>query len=276
MQFRPVDRVRLIAEAPVHERDRMTHDFLKDFWPLFVRIAHGFCRQTGKLASSHLDDFTSIVAERASLMIQQAVEDPSTLSKINIWEAMLKAQCRNAVRDWLRVNDQPATGMSAKLRLTSQLHALKWKMAADLGREPSDQEVVDENNRLMHQNYKNPRKNSVIADIDDMSTEKHTADVEDHQDLQEIEYECILSPIEGKGFLRDVSQAAWSKSPQLGTATAIWLEHAYEGEERSQTTKTIAKALGISAKEVPALVSEIRQLAENVLHQSLGIAREDI
>lgn len=274
--IKPIDAVRAISQAPGNQQDDLINDFLRDHWPLFVRTARQYCRTTGRPAASHLDDFTSLVAEEALLMIREAIEDESTLDATRIWEALLKSRCRNRIRNWIRASDQPASGMSGKLRLSSQLHALKWTMTGDLGREPSDEEVVTENNRVMTATRKNPQKEAVLASVDDMKTEKYTADIDLHGDIEVADYDCVISPLEGRAFLRSVTRAAWNHSEKMGAASAIWLEHVYENEESKDTTKAIASKLGIRQSEVPDVIAQIRALAEQVLMDSLGISGADV
>lgn len=260
---------------PGPQRDRAAEQFIADRIPMFRRHARSLCKTNSVPVSDYLEDIASIVAEVAWEMVLQALEDPSVLDQYLKWEAIHFRQARARVRSYVDRNKAPASGMTTALRRYREVQRTRSLLRGELGREPSDTEVITETNkRLSH--LKNAAYQGMVVTSADMQMPGQAGDPEialqSHKVLDYAE-DYILHPTEGATVVRRTIAAAAEYHPTTGRVAELWMGDVYaEGGpgEGTDTVTHICKVLSLSRPAVQEHICQVRRLAIEVLGE-LGV-----
>lgn len=272
------DAVRAIAAATGRQRENMIEDFFAARQGLFNQIGFSLCRNFGVAASQHGEDFASIVAREAWVMLSEQLADEDELDQVNIWEAMLKMRSKQMVRNFLDREMSPAAEMSSTWRRVRLLNQTRDEMRYELGREPGDEEIVEAHNAKMRANRANPVKQGVIATVDDLHVWRVSADVEDHDRAGTIEADFVLHPVEGPKFIQLLVERTSEYNDRLGEAAELWLSGLYrtDGPPLIRTPEEIADALGVSRSTARSYIRKIKEYAVVVASEAFGITADDV
>lgn len=272
------DAIRAIAAATGRQRQNMIEDFFKARQGLFNQIGFSLCRNFGVAVSLHGEDFASIVAREAWVMLTEQLEDPAQLEQVNIWEAMLKLRSKQIVKNFLDKEMSPAAEMSSTWRRVRLLNQTRDEMRIALHREPSDEEIVTTHNTRMRANRANPVKQGVIATVDDLHVWRASADVDDHDRAGTIDAEFVLHPVEGPKFIKLLVERTSEYNERLGEAAELWLSGLYrtDGPPVIRTPEEIAEAMGVSRSTARSYTRKIREYAVVVASEAFGITADDI
>jgi len=273
------DAVRAIAAATGRRRANITEDFFLDRQGLFNQIGFSLCRNFGVAPSQHGEDFASIVAREAWIMLSEQLADESQLDQVNIWEAMLKLRSKQIVKNFLDKEMSPATEMSSTWRRVRLLNQTRDEMRIALGREPSDDEIVDTHNTKMRTNRANPVKQAVIATTDDLHVWRASADVDDHDRAETmLDADFVLHPVEGPKFIKLLVERTAEYNERLGEAAGLWLSGLYrtDGPPQIRTPEEIAEAMGVSRSTARSYIRKIKEYAVAVASEAFGITADDV
>lgn len=272
------DVIRSIAGASGRDRDNLIHDFMRARMGLFKQIAWGLCRRFGHAPDQHVDDFASIVSMTALKMLTEELENDELLERIENWEGMLRVQARAAVRDYIDKDGAPMAEMTSALRRKRVLDATRDEIRRELGREPSDQEIVDTHNARMWEKRSNPVKQGVIATVEDLRVSRVQDDVTDHDYSEPIDADFVLHPVEGPRFIQLIVDRTSDYNERLGKAAELWLSGLYsdQHEPRIATVDEIAEALGVSRSTARAYVRKIKEYAVLVAQEEFAITEDDL
>ena len=272
------DAIRSIANTTGRSRENLIHDFMKARMGLFKQVAWGLCRRFGHPPERHLDDFTSIVAETALLMLTEELEDDEKLERIENWEGMLRVQARAAVRSFIDKEGAPMAEMTSALRRKRVLDATRDEIRRELGREPSPQEIVDTHNLRMYASRSNPVKQGVIAKVEDLQVSRLHDNVDDHDFSEPIDTDFVLHPVEGPRFVRLIVERTSAYNERLGAAAELWLSGLYREDQppRIATVDEIAEALDVSPSTARGYVRKIKEHAVLIAQEEFAITESDI
>lgn len=272
------DAIRRIAAATGRLRQRMIEDFFASRRGLFNQIGFSLCRNFGVAVSQHGEDFASIVAREAWVMLSEQLEDPSQLEQVNVWEAMLKLRSKQIVKNFLDKDMSPAAEMSSTWRRVRLLNQTRDEMRIALHREPTDEEIVTTHNTRMRANRANPVKQGVIATVDDLHVWRASADVEDHDRAGTIDAEFVLHPVEGPKFIKLLVERTTEYNERLGEAAELWLSGLYrtDGPPVIRTPEEIAEALDVSRSTARSYIRKIKEYAVVVASEAFGITADDV
>lgn len=272
------DAIRAIAAASGRKREYMIEDFFAARQGLFNQIGASLCRNFGVAAAQHGEDFASIVAREAFLMLSEQLADDEQLEQVNVWEAMLKLRSKQIVRNFLDRDMSPAAEMSSTWRRVRLLNQTRDEMRLELGREPSDEEIVITHNTRMRANRSNPVKQGVIATVDDLHVWRASADVDDHDRAEMIDPEFVLHPVEGPKFIKLLVERTAEYNERLGEAADLWLSGVYrtDGPPLIRTPDEIAEKMGVSRSTARSYIRKIREYAIEVAAEAFGITADDV
>ncbi|HEX9089636.1 MAG TPA: HTH domain-containing protein [Arthrobacter sp.] len=273
------DAVRAIAAATGRQRENMIEDFFLDRQGLFNQIGFSLCRNFGVAPAQHGEDFASIVAREAWVMLSEQLADESQLDQVNIWEAMLKMRSKQMVRNFLDREMSPAAEMSSTWRRVRLLNQTRDEMRFELGREPTDDEIVETHNTKMRSNRSNPVKQGVIATADDLHVWRASADVDDHDRAETmLDADFVLHPVEGPKFIKLLVERTAEYNERLGEAAGLWLSGLYrtDGPPLIRTPEEIAEAMGVSRSTARSYIRKIKEYAVEVASEAFGITADDV
>lgn len=272
------DAVRAIAAAAGRQRENMIEDFFAARQGLFNQIGFSLCRNFGVAASQHGEDFASIVAREAWVMLSEQLADPEQLEQVNVWEAMLKLRSKQIVKNYLDKDMSPAAEMSSTWRRVRLLNQTRDEMRLALHREPTDEEIVTTHNTRMRANRANPVKQGVIATVDDLHVWRASADVDDHDRAESVDVDFVLHPVEGPKFIQLLVERTSEYNDRLGEAAELWLSGLYrtDGPPLIRTPEEIAEALNVSKSTARSYIRKIKEYAVVVASEAFGITADDI
>lgn len=272
------DAIRRIAAATGSMRQRLIEEFFAARRGLFNQIGFSLCRNFGVAVSQHGEDFSSIVAREAWVMLSEQLEDPELLEQVNVWEAMLKLRSKQVVKNYLDKDMSPAAEMSSTWRRVRMLNQTRDEMRLALHREPTDEEIVTTHNTRMRANRANPVKQGVIATVDDLHVWRASADVDDHDRAEAIDADFVLAPVEGPKFIKLLVERTSEYNERLGEAAELWLSGLYrtDGPPVIRTPEEIAEALNVSRSTARSYVRKIKEYAVVVASEAFGITADDM
>lgn len=272
------DAIRAIAAATGRQRENMIEDFFAARQGLFNQIGFSLCRNFGVAASQHGEDFASIVAREAWVMLSEQLADQDELDQVNVWEAMLKLRSKQIVKNFLDKEMSPAAEMSSTWRRVRLLNQTRDEMRLALHREPTDEEIVTTHNTKMRANRANPVKQGVIATVDDLHVWRASADVDDHDRAETIDADFVLHPVEGPKFIKLLVERTSEYNERLGEAADLWLSGLYrtDGPPLIRTPEEIAEALGVSRSTARSYIRKIKEYAVVVASEAFGITADDV
>lgn len=266
-----IDKVLDLMDVPDDRFDFEVNRFLADHIGAWKRLAHQLCRNYGRDTSNHLDDFTSIVMQTAYQIVSKGRSDRGYIEEIINFEAFVRTCCRNAVAASIKENAHPASRMSSVLQKSSMLENLRYEMYQASGSEPTDREVVEEHNRRMRARRKNPEKSGMIATLDDIKVQHHATDVDLHDRVVETDPDCIIHPMEGPKFRRDIVASAYQVSDELGHAAEIFVVSVSDGSEGRSVFLEMARGLGVTQAAAAELFVQVQEVARKMLMDEWGI-----
>lgn len=270
--------IRSIAETSGHAREGLIHEFMRARMGLFKQIAWGLCRRFGHAPDQHVEDFASIVSETAYIMLTEELADDAKLEQIDNWEGMLRVRARSAVRNFIDKEGAPMAEMTSALRRKRLLDATRDEIRRELGREPSDQEIIDTHNSRMWENRANPVKQGVIASVEDLRVSRAQDDIDDHDFTEPIDTDFVLHPVEGPRFVQLIVERTSAYNERLGKAAELWLSGLYSEDHppRIATVIEISEALDVSASTARAYVRKIKEYAIQVAQEEFSITEDDV
>lgn len=272
------DAIRLIADATGRARENLIHEFMRTRMGLFKQVAWGLCRRFGHAPDQHVEDFASIVSETAYTMLTEELADDEKLEQIDNWEGMLRVRARSAVRNFIDKEGAPMAEMTSALRRKRLLDATRDEIRRELGREPSDQEIIDTHNSRMWENRANPVKQGVIASVEDLRVSRAQDDIDDHDFTEPIDTDFVLHPVEGPRFIQLIVERTSAYNERLGKAAQMWLSGLYSDDHppRIATVDEIAEALDVSRSTARAYVRKIKEYAVLVAQEEFAITEDDV
>jgi hypothetical protein len=214
-QPQTAEEIAAIAAASGHAREVLINDFMTRRMDLFRRFAVGLTRRLGVHPDSR-EDIAQLVAETAYLMLRNV----NAKALPTRWEGLLYVTANSRVRSYLESGAYtPASGMTSRTRRASKLAYTQGKLQSDLGREPTDAEVVHAWNAEAHERYADAvRQGMVASEADLVPTTSRDIDnaVLPVLDLRD---DFVLHPAESSGFVASVIRACEQVSQRALEAT---------------------------------------------------------
>lgn len=236
--------------------------------------ARRLVRHFGLDQETWLDRFEQVVRETAAELLDE-VADGRLDARPEGWRQLLYARGVRVARDRLdRGRDlYAASGMSGHLRRRTVVRRVQDDLAARLGREPGDEEVVAAANaRFSH--LKDASKASMHFTEADLSSPAvvglDTVDLPDRAVAMSPE-EPELLPHEWRRALQHVVVAAYDLSEAHGRLATWWLEALWD--DRPATASEAAAQLDLPASTARRHLAEVRRVARHVLGERYGVRR---
>ena len=181
------DELRTILVARDRERKDLINDFLFARKQVFLRHAGQLCHHFRQSRNTMFEDIAQIVAQTAFEMILEMLRKPELIDEIVSFEAVLKTRAQYATYQWLRSSAvTPMSGMSNVERRRSLLAKTRASMTAENGVAPTDDEVIEETNRRLHETNKDPKRSGFLVSKADLSSSVSVSSIIDETDQPDV------------------------------------------------------------------------------------------
>ncbi|GAA1412255.1 MULTISPECIES: hypothetical protein [Oerskovia] len=247
----------------------------RDHWR---RIAARLCRTNSVPVTQHLEDVEAIVTETVWEMLERSRQDPTYLSTMRSFLAIVVYTARPKVRSFVDHATAPASGMVSAQRRRRELARTRAELAALRGTVPTVQEAVQAaNDRLGAHRSDVVRQGMVVTEADELvlSGTLSFDETLDSPRLVQDDHDCVLHPVEAPTLVRSVVDAAQAENPTRGKVAALWMAEAYgSGPLPGQDTVVwISRTLGLPRRSTAAHIDRVRELAAARLH-AMGIGTD--
>ena len=133
-----------------------------DVWAEALSNRFGYHDSVGR------QDIRSVIVEK--LLITLHAAQSGTTKRVKNWTNFLFGLSGNAVRDYLGSSQvTAASGMAGATRRRASVRVARRELVAELGREPSRQEIIDYTNAYMLANRKDPKKGGALVGAEDFT-----------------------------------------------------------------------------------------------------------
>lgn len=268
-----IDILRAITSLPAgSERERQVESFIRARLRVFRRQARSLCRVNSVPVAKWGEDVEAIVAEAAWDLISRMINDPDALSSVITWEAILFRHARVRVRSFIDHAVSPASGMVTAHRRHRETERSRSVLRSELGREPSDEEIVATTNARVAALPNAAYQGRTVTSAD-LSVPGPAAELDEelagetHVDFAE---DYVIHPAEGRQFVADVIQAALEHDPDTGRVASLWMGDVYASgglPEGTDTITHICRQLGLTRAKVRDHIASIRILGIELLYE---------
>ena len=257
-----------IAAAPELARRRLVNDFLAARQPLFGQLARSICLRFRINPGLHTDDVQQIVAMTALAMVHKHLRGELGARR---FEALLTVRARSEVRAHFDSASQtPLSEMTTVKRRLRKLGEKRRQLVAELGREPTPDEVIRHWNTEASGRFKDPARQGMLATVTDLIDVRHHADPAD-TDRPAGDDTGPLDTLESRAFLGEVLDRTRSADALLGLAAAAWIGDALADPPFVRSPSEIAAMLGVRPRDAHAAIGTVRGIAGRILIDRYGV-----
>lgn len=251
--------------------DELVEYFLAKMTPMHHQIARQLAHQYKRNRNSiDLDEFYQEIQIAAYGLIREFAD--GKIAEITSWRALLSTRVRNALPRHIDKFYNPLSGQTELKRQIRKSAGIRLWLAQELGREPTDQEVVDETNRQMKEARSDESKvgELKISDLAADGPPQSLDDAGDRPDPASVESDSELHALEVTPLVGAVIDRCEAKNETCGAVARVWfgvqLEHGY----RPDGTE-VAEAVGIRPTTARQYITRVKQVAKRVLAEKYGI-----
>lgn len=261
-----IEQIEEILQSDGLRRERLIEEFFEARRGLFARMSWQLSRRYGNLAGSQ-DDVLSAVMNEAVEMFFENLTDPLRFVQVINWEGLLTVRCAKAINRM--VDDRQTHGMTRVSGLLKRRQAMartRQSLQSQLGRIPTDQEIVDATNERLAWSRADQRRQGMICKIEDLHWNK-SVDIESVT----IDYETqfLLHPIEGSRIVSRTLKAAQQQGGLAGEVAHLWLSAYLENQpfpsilEMTKILKT--RHPNITKTTVQSALTQVKLIARVLL-----------
>jgi hypothetical protein len=155
-------------------------------------------------------------------------------------------------------------------RRLRKLGEKRRQLVAELGREPTADEVVTRWNIEARTRFTDPARQGMLATVTDLVDVRHHGDPAD-TDRPVSANPGPLDAVESRAFLGDLLAETRCADPVLGDAAAAWVGEALADPPFVRSPAEIAAMLGVRHRDAAAAIGTVRGIAERILVDRYGI-----
>ena len=187
------------------------------------------------------------------------------------FEALLTVRARSEVRAHFDSASQtPLSEMTTVKRRLRKLGEKRRQLVAELGREPTADEVVRQWNTEARTRFTDPARQGMLATVTDLVDVQHHGDPAD-TDRPAPPDTGPLDALEGRAFLGEVLAETHCADPLLGDTAAAWIGGALADPPFVRSPAEIAALLGVRPRDASAAITAVRGIAGRILTDRYGI-----
>lgn len=266
------DLIRQLPEASGGVRKHLTDQVLTILFPHFRNWAPQLSRVHGDVYRNHTEDLVTVIALKMMDKLAEVTAEKPHDTVAN-WYSYLYGIARYGALAYFQSGAvTAASGMTTIMRRQRQAATVRAKLRSSLGREPSDQEIIESANADMLSRRSNAAKQGVLLTEADLVPVGSAADIEDHLGAAApADDEALLAPTEARDLIRFIIEECRATSTQLGVAADTWLGSMYADPPVLGTAADVARALSIQVSKAAELLLTVSEIAQDLCRTRFGI-----
>ncbi|WP_375000187.1 hypothetical protein [Aeromicrobium sp. CTD01-1L150] len=264
----------IVAAEAGHQRDMLITEFFQLAHRDLFSMAHRFCSSFRVDRNTWADDCYAIILETANGLIEETIENPRMLEKLQSFVSLTQYRARYRITQFFEssAGTNPASGMNSMRRRRSELERDRAQMTQTMGRDPSPQEVVAATNDRMRATRKDAARQGMIATVADFDLHQ-VEDIDDYQEIAEPQTETrYLDRVDVRDALKKTVRLADRVSDELGAVARVWAEPMLlDLELELSSNRAIVERCQLSLAEVRTARQQLSQLLAGVLSDEHGV-----
>lgn len=239
------------------------------------RWARSLCAAHADRTGSHVDDVHNLIRLEIALKIRShlGAVDPAP---IDDFHALFRRIASRAAYSYFHSSAYTGVrGANGAARRASTIHSTRAELAAELGRDPSDAEVIAEVNRRAHLSRRDPAKQGALATSADLAPTAFVP-LELLADLASTigatESDTSLDRLDAERLVARTLDVSRAVSPALGDAARLWIGQALADPPVVRTAAEIAEELGATPQEAERLLHGCRTIATLIGESEFGVS----
>jgi hypothetical protein len=265
----------IAAAGTAVSRSRLEGDFLAAHRRQFERNAASLCRRSSLEVARHVDDVLQLLYEVATEVIRKAADDPSVLEAIasTSFDTYVFYQARPRVHSYAYSGQSGRPSRSIGLaRRQHELNRSRLALRAELGREPTDEEVVAATNDRMLRTRKDAAHQGMLCTLDDIRRPLTVTGLsDDDHDLPTTSNDPDMARHEAVALMRMVLDRL-ADDPRLTAVATAWFGGVFDPDYGApRELADIARMTGLTRAKAADAIARIREVSAQVLVERLGI-----
>lgn len=249
-----VSELDAIASATGDTREILIARFMVDRERLFGNFATNMSKRWG-IQAEQRDDALSEVRLVALAMLRDLPNGPITHTWEGYFHSVVNGHFRKLDEAGAFRADPPAPALSRRQR---KLVQTRDRLRAELGREPSKEEIIRAWNAEALERFSNPRKQGMLLSDDDFQS-RYTVSIDETDasgrrliEPAEIDTsdDFVLHRSEGPTFLKAILARCLKDDQMVGKVAMLWIGDVLTGRQKVRKPPEIAEELGLTYNQV--------------------------
>lgn len=269
-----IDAVRGLSGRPL---DRALSQLLRDFQGHIWGWTKAACRTHGDREYMYADDVFNVISLELSICLRKELILATDPPIVNYYAYFTKISQRESFAFFHSGERTGFSNASGATRRASKINKTRKELSILIGREPSDQEVVDEVNRLAHETRSDPKKQGALVTLDDLKVTSFSSldglaeDFGDSIWTTEEQEDVPISRVEAPTLIRYIVEGCHNVSPVLGDVAQAWIGDALSDPPVVRTEREIATLLALKLGVVSDLLDDCKAVAVAVCAEKFSI-----
>ena len=257
--------------------DRALSQLLRAFQGHIWSWANNACRSHGDRSLMHVEDVFNVISLELSIELRKELTKRADPPIVNFWAYFRKISQRVS---FAYFHSGETTGFSSAggaARRRSKINKTRRELTISTGLAPTDQEVIDEVNRLAYATRKDPKKQGALVTLDDI----HVATFASLDDMTDEFGDAIwateepesgpLTRVEAVPLVTSIVDACATVSERAGLVANAWIGDAMAELPVVRTSREVATLLTLRLGDVEELLEVCKTVARAVCAEKYGI-----
>lgn len=260
------DLEEIVTAAPP-QRDGLINDLIARQMGEFKAIARRLCRDNRLDPSQHIDDVLQIVATEAFEMLTKLVSNPKKLNGVTSFMGLVRHHAKAPVKTYV---DGPGAGLKpsgavAHTRRYRETVRTRNVLRVELGREPTDDEVIEETNDRMYRLRKDPARQSMLVSRADLRPPSVTPDDEDATGHTGDEADDVVDRDTAATIVTRVQAEVRDTDPIMAATIEAWLgELSKPDGEGVRDVNEVSRIVGITPAQAAQAIAGVKVIAARI------------
>jgi hypothetical protein len=269
-----IDAVRGLSGKPL---DRALSQLLRAFQGHIWGWTKAACRTHGDREFMYADDVFNVISLELSIFLRKELTKKTEPPIVNFYAFFTKISQRESFAFFHSGEATGFSNASGATRRASKINKTRKELGILMGREPSDQEVVDEVNRLAYETRSDPKKQGALVTLDDLkvtsfsSLDSLAEDFGDSIWASEETEDVPISRVEAPTLIRYIVEGCYNVSTVLGDVAKAWIGDALSDPPVVRTEREISALLSLKLGAISDLLDDCKTVAVAVCSDKFSI-----
>jgi hypothetical protein len=271
------DHIDAIRGLEGRQLERALSQLLKAFQGHIWGWANKACRDHGDREFAYVEDVFNVISLELSVEVRKMLLPGSDTHIKNYWAYFRTISQRESFAFF---HSGETTGFSnggGAARRVSKINKTRKELSIANGVEPTDEQVVEEVNRLAVLTRVNPKKQGALVTLDDLKTTSFssldglTDEFGDSIWATEEPENSPLTRVELPALIASIIDACYDVSDLLGDVSRAWIGDALAEEGAVRTDREVATQVTLRLGEAAQLIEDCKAVAVAVCAEKYGI-----